>query len=377
MRVLFAGGVTGGHIAPGLALAEKITADVPGSEVLFASVANETEARMIARSGFRLVKVTARTSGAAAAALQMPLAWMKSLRLLASFRPDVVVGLGGASSLGGALAAITARRPLVLLEGNVIPGRTTRRLAPWAAGICCQSEAAAGAIGRASAAFTGSPVRKKIIGARVFAKAAVRQEIFGLDPRRLTVLVVGGSQGAAPINRVMMDAAPKLDAAQVQVVHVAGEDGSPAAANAYRAAGVTAHVLGFFEKMHLAYAAADVAVSRAGAASLAEFAAVGLPAILVPLPHARDDHQRANARLAVEQGWAVMVEQADLDGEAAAALIGKLLAERPHLNKMRANALAAARCDAADVILERLRSLVPRAQRGAEPDAGQRSAAGM
>ena len=138
MRVLFAGGVTGGHIAPGLALAEKITADVPGSEVLFASVANETVARMIARSGFRLVKVAARTSGAAAAALHTPLAWMKSLRLLASFRPDVVVGLGGASSLGGALAAITARRPLVLLEGNVVPGRTTRRLAPWAAGICCR-----------------------------------------------------------------------------------------------------------------------------------------------------------------------------------------------------------------------------------------------
>ena len=377
MRVLFAGGVTGGHIAPGVALAEKITSDVPGSEVLFASVANETETRMIARSGFRLVKVTARTSGAAAAALQTPLAWMRSLRLLASFRPDVVVGLGGAASLGGALAAITARRPLVLLEGNAVPGRTTRRLAPWAAGIYCQSEAAADAIGRASAAFTGGPVRKKIVDARTFARAGVRREIFGLDPGRLTVLVMGGSQGAAPINRVMMDAAPELDAARAQVIHVAGENGSPAVANAYRAAGLTAHVLGFFEKMHLAYAAADVAVSRAGAASLAELAAVGLPAILVPLPHATDDHQRANARLAVGQGWAVMAEQASLDGKTAAALIGKLLADEPHLNKMRASALAAASGDPAGVILERLHALVPRAQRGAEPDAEQRSAAGM
>jgi len=175
----------------------------------------------------------------------------------------------------------------------------------------------------------------------------------------------------------MMDAAPELDAAQAQVIHVAGENDSPAVANAYRAAGLTAHVLGFFEKMHLAYAAADVAVSRAGAASLAELAAVGLPAILVPLPHAQDDHQRANARLAIGQGWAVMAEQASLDGKTAAALIGKLLAEGPHLNKMRASALAAAGGDPAGVILGRLHALVPRAQRGAEPDAEQRSAAGM
>jgi len=385
MKVLFAGGVTGGHIAPGVALAEKITAEMPGSEVIFASVANDTEAQMIARSGFRLMKVADRTSGGAAAAVRLPLTLLKSIRLLASFKPDVVVVLGGSSSVGATLAAITMRKPVVLLEGNVIPGRTTRRLAPWASGVCCQSRAAADALSSGHATFTGGPVRKKITGAQSLTKSNVRREVFGLDPDRLTLLVMGGSQGASPINRVLMDAAPNIDSEQVQIIHVAGNRDLihvagnrdlPVVSNAYRAAGVAAHVLGFYEQMHLAYAAADVAISRAGAASIAELAAVGLPSILVPLPHAKDDHQRANARLAVDQGWAIMVEQADLDGGTAAALIGRLLAEKPYLDKMRANALAAAHHDAADIILGRLHSLSQRGRKGTTSDADQRSAAG-
>ncbi len=376
MKVLFAGGVTGGHIAPGVALAEKITAEVPGSEVVFASVANDTEAQMIARSGFRLVKVADRTSGGAAAAVRLPLTLLKSIRLLASFKPDVVVGLGGSSSVGATLAAITMRKPVVLLEGNAIPGRTTRRLAPWTSGVCCQSRAAVDALSSGYATFTGGPVRKKITGAQTLTKSDVRRDVFGLDPDRLTLLVMGGSQGASPINRVLMDAAPNIDSKQVQVIHVAGNRDLPVVSNAYRAAGVAAHVLGFFEQMHLAYAAADVAISRAGAASIAELAAVGLPSILVPLPHAKDDHQRANARLAVGQGWAIMVEQADLDGGTAAALIGRLLAEKPYLDKMRVSALAAAQRDAADIILGRLHLLSRRGRKGTASDADQRSAAG-
>ncbi len=374
MRVLFAGGATGGHIAPGLALAEKILADLPESVVVFASVANETEQRMIARAGFRLVKVASRTSRAATTALHAPVAWLRSLRLLARFKPDVVVGLGGGSSLGGALAAITARRPLVLLEGNTVPGRTTRRLARWAAAVCCQTPEAADALGPA-AAFTGSPVRRRIIEAPTLGKATVRKDIFGLDADRFTVLVTGGSQGARAVNRAMIDAAAALGAEPVQVIHVAGEADRDDVASAYRAAGVPAHVLGFFERMHLAYAAADVAISRAGAASLAELAAAGLPAMLVPLPHAKDDHQRANARAAARQGWAVVVEQASLDGKAAADLVRRLREEQRQLDDMRTKARAAARLDAADVILDRLRALAQGGRRAA-PIAEQRPAAG-
>ena len=376
MRVLFAGGVTGGHIAPGWALAERIVTDLPGSQVLFAGVANETEHRMIARNGFRLVRVTGRASSRTAAALRMPLAWARSLRHILSFRPDVVVGLGGRASVGPALAAITARTPLVLLEGNAVPGRTVRRLAPWAAEVCCQYQAAADALGTPSAVFTGSPVRRSVAGARTLAKGAVRRQIFDLDPARPTVLVMGGSQGARPLNRALIDAAPMLGAA-IQIIHLAGEQDAPAVENAYRAAGVPALVAGFFERMHLAYAAADVAVSRAGAASLAELAAVGLPAVLVPLPHAADDHQRANARPAAEQGWAVVVEQADLEGEAVAALLRKLRTEDRRLQIMRAAALAAAPDDPAGIILERLRRFERGPRNRSEREAPQRSAAGM
>jgi len=350
MKVVFAGGVTGGHIAPGVALAEKIAALCPGSEVLFASVANKTETRMIAGRGLRLARVAARDSGLASAAVHVPGALLRARRVLASFKPDVVVGLGGGASLGGALAAITMRKPLVLLEQNVIPGRANRRLARWADCVCCQWQSAAAALG-GRAAFTGSPVRTEIISAQTLDKPGAKK-FFGLDPGRPVLLVTGGSQGAGPINAAMMKAAGALARSEVQVLHLAGERDAATLLDAYRAAGLPAHVTSFLETMHLACAAADFAMSRAGATSIAEFAAAGLPAILVPYPQAKDDHQRANALEAARQGWAVMVDQADLAPEDIAALIGKAASEAPQLAQMRQKALASAVTDASDTILD-------------------------
>jgi len=358
MRLLFAGGVTGGHIAPGVALAERVLEDEPGSEVLFASVANATEEQMVARRGLPLVRVSRRPSGLASTAAAAVGAWVRSRRLLASFRPDAVVGLGSGGSLGGALAAVAARRPLVLLEGNVVPGRATRRLARWAAAVCCQWEPTVRTLGP-RARHTGSPVREEITAARDLAKADAKLAL-GLEPARPAILVMGGSQGARPLNRALLEVAPRLAHEGIQLVHLAGEEDAPKLTEAYRTAGVRAHVSGFLGVMHLAYAAADVAVARAGAATLAELAAAGVPAILVPYPHAKDDHQRANARAAAEESWAVVVDPAEWNAETAAALLRRITAERRPLEAMRDRALSAARPRAAEDVLNTVRELCPR-----------------
>jgi len=367
MKVLFAGGVTGGHIAPGVALAERVLRVHPGSEVLFASVANEVEERMIARRGLALTKIAERPTGRAAAALGIPRAWLRARRLFASFRPDVVVGLGAGASLGPAIAAITSRRPLVLLEQNAVPGRTNRWLASRAAQVCCQWECAARKLG-GRAKPTGNPVRSEILEARTLDRAESRK-FFKLDPDVPTLLVMGGSQGAHAINMVMIEAAGRLAGEKIQVIHAAGQADSPTVFHAYRAAALAAHVSSFLETMHLAYAAADLAISRAGATSIAELAVAGLPAILVPYPYAKDDHQRANGRGVAEQGWGVMVDQADLGAKGVAELIKAMLADRAKLSAMRQAALASACEDADEVIVKTLHTLASGAEEAVTEDA--------
>jgi UDP-N-acetylglucosamine--N-acetylmuramyl-(pentapeptide) pyrophosphoryl-undecaprenol N-acetylglucosamine transferase len=344
MRIAFAGGVTGGHIAPGVALAEKVLESSPGSDVLFAGVDNRVERRMIVRRGLRLVGVSDRRGKAG-----VPGALVRSCRLFRSFRPDAVVGLGGVASAGPLSAGLLMRTPLVLMEQNVIPGRTNRWLARWARRICCQWPEAARRLGPAAVA-TGSPVRSEIHAARNRDKADARAEL-GLAPGRTTLLVLGGSQGAHAINGFLMGAAARL-AKRVQVVHAAGPADRPAVAQAYGAAGMKASVAGFFDEMDTAYAAADLAVSRAGALSIAELACAGVPAVLVPYPSARDDHQRANARAAAEQGWAVMADEPLLDPGGLASRVEGLLEADGRLDEMRDKATASACTSAEQVVFD-------------------------
>lgn len=361
MNVLFAGGVTGGHIAPGVALAERIVREEPGAQILFASVANDVEERMIVRRGFRLVKVAERRPGRAAAAVEVARAWLRARRVLASFQPDVVIGLGGGASVGTALAAILKNRPLFLLEQNAVPGRANRWLASRAAHVFCQWEAAATALGD-HAAFTGSPVRTEITAARSLDRRTARRERFGLDPDTPTLLVMGGSQGAHAINLAMMQAAAKL-AGRLQVIHIAGERDNPTLFHAYEAAGLPAHVSSFCEDMHLAYAAADFALSRAGATSIAELNAACVPSILVPYPYARDDHQRANARAAAAQGWATVIDPTELTAGRVVREVRQMLARPETIEKMRARAAAAAESDPAERIIGFLREICAKTEK--------------
>jgi UDP-N-acetylglucosamine--N-acetylmuramyl-(pentapeptide) pyrophosphoryl-undecaprenol N-acetylglucosamine transferase len=209
-------------------------------------------------------------------------------------------------------------------------------------------------------------VRDAIIDAATLDKADARRRHFGLDPLLPTLLVMGGSQGAHALNVTMMRAAGAF-AGRIQVIHLAGEADSDAVFHAYGAAGLRSHVSSFFDAMEFAYGASDLALSRAGALSIAELAAAGVPAILVPLPHAKDDHQRANARAAERLGGCIMIDQTEFDAARAVELIGGILADRPRLDAMRRCALESVRGDAAESIIRILSALADRRAPAAEP----------
>ena len=355
MKVCFAGGVTGGHISPGVALAEKVIQ--AGGDAIFASVGNETEERMIKRRGLRLIKIGERNPNMAAMALNAPSTLFRARRLLTEFGPDVVVGLGGGASLGAGISAAMMSKPLVLLEQNVTPGRANKMLARWACLVCCQWENTARAFnGRGR--YTGSPIRTEIQRAALIDKREARC-FFGLHPDVLTLLVMGGSQGATAINRTMMHAAAKL-AGRTQVIHLAGDKDAGPLREHYRNCRLEAHVTTFFETMEFAYAAADIAISRAGATSLAELAAAAVPTILVPYPFAKDDHQRANARAAAEQKWAILMEQCEFTPEALTVLLETTLNYSARLTAMKERAQAWSKPDSADQILNLLEAVVER-----------------
>jgi len=356
MRVCFAGGVTGGHIAPGVALAEHVVE--LGGEAVFASVGNDTEERMITRRGLRLIKIGERTSSMAGIAFNAPSTLFRARRLITDFGPDVIVGLGGGASLGAGICAAMMSRPLVLLEQNVTPGRANRMLSRWACLACCQWEHTVHEFsGRGR--YTGSPVRSQIQRAVLIDKAEARV-FFGLRPDVMTLLVMGGSQGATAINRTLMHAANTL-AGRIQIIHLAGDRDAAPLREHYRNCRLDAHVTTFFETMEFAYAAADIAISRAGATSLAELASAAVPTILVPYPFAKDDHQRANARAAAEQKWAVFMEQYEFTPESLTGLLDATLRYPARLASMRERALAWSKPDAADNILNLLHAVIERA----------------
>lgn len=238
-----------------------------------------------------------------------------------SWRPDAVVGMGGYLTLPAALAGVARGIPVVLHESNAVLGLANRLCKPLSAHVALGLPPADGTVGT----LTGTPLRPELLE-RGDAKAARRD--LGLDPDLPTVLVVGGSQGARALNLLAPAAlAAARDAAgPLQALHLSGKSAEAEARAAYAAAGVPAVVLGYLESMERAYAAADLAVCRAGASTLAELAAQRLPALLVPYPHAAGAHQDANARALEAAGAARRLPEAGLDAPRLGAAVAAVLA---------------------------------------------------
>jgi UDP-N-acetylglucosamine--N-acetylmuramyl-(pentapeptide) pyrophosphoryl-undecaprenol N-acetylglucosamine transferase len=351
--VVIAGGGTGGHLYPGIAVARELRARVPDVIVSFAGTARGIEARVIPREGFPLdlirtgglkgKSITDRVRGLAL----LPLGGADAWALLSRRSPDLVIGVGGYSS--GPVVALAAARgiPTLVLEQNAVPGFTNRMLARVV-------RAAAVTYDRTVPYFkgkgfvSGNPVRPAFFDSGA-ASADDRHDA----PVR--VLIFGGSQGAHAINVAAVEAAPRLarTAVRLTVTHQTGERDLEMVREGYRRAGLAARVEPFLFEMDREMSAAHVIVCRAGATTLAEIAAAGRAAVLVPLPTATDDHQRKNAEVLAMSGAAEVIDQRDLTGERLATSILALAGDRNRRERMAAAARDLAKPDAARVIVDR------------------------
>jgi len=352
-RIVIAGGGTGGHLYPGLALADVLAAR--SVEVTFVGTAGGIEARVVPEAGFalRLLPGSQLRGGGPLRALVGGARALRgiaqALGLLGTLRPGLVVGVGGYASVAVVVAARLRRIPVVLLEQNVVPGAATRLLARFARCICLGFAEAAGRLPAGRTVHTGNPVR-----------AAVARVTPGPARAQPGLLVFGGSAGARRLNQATIEALRLLGSSghAVQLMHQTGAADVESVRAAYAEAGVAARVEPFIADMGEAYAAADVVVARAGAMTCAELTAVGLPSILVPYPHAADDHQRRNAEVLVAAGAAEMILDPELDGAGLAAGLARLLDDRERRAAMAARARALGRPDAAErVAAECLRVL--------------------
>jgi UDP-N-acetylglucosamine--N-acetylmuramyl-(pentapeptide) pyrophosphoryl-undecaprenol N-acetylglucosamine transferase len=353
LSVLIAGGGTGGHLYPGIAVARELLSRVPGARVAFVGTAAGIEARVVPREGFELE--TIRSAGLKGKSLQslargmglLPMSALDAWQVLSRRTPSVVIGVGGYSS--GPVVALAAARgiPTLLMEQNAVPGLTNRMLAPLVRSAAVTYDEAMRFFG-AKAFVAGNPVRPEF-----FEDEGTHDEHEGTR-----VLVFGGSQGAHAINMAMVEAAARLaHAPGVAITHQTGERDLDAVRDGYARAGLQARVEPFLYQMDREMKAADIVVSRAGATTLAELTAAGRPSILIPLPTATDDHQRKNAEALVRHGAAQMIEQRGLTGERLAAEILALAGDAARRRAMSDAARRLARPDAARVIVDKVVAL--------------------
>jgi UDP-N-acetylglucosamine--N-acetylmuramyl-(pentapeptide) pyrophosphoryl-undecaprenol N-acetylglucosamine transferase len=359
LSIVIAGGGTGGHLYPGVAVARALLARVPDARVSFAGTARGIEARVVPQEGFELDLIRAAgLKGKSLGALWrglflLPAGLLDAWGLLSRRQPHVVIGVGGYSSGPVVLLAALRGRPTMVLEQNAVPGLTNRWLARVVRSAAVTYEGTRTYF-RGKAFVSGNPVRPE------FMIGGQGERPAGRPPR---LLVLGGSQGAHAINVAVAAAVAEWTRRLpgLSIVHQTGTRDVDAIRRAYADAGVTAVVEPFLDRVADVMRDADIVISRAGATTLAELAALGVPAVLVPFPAATDDHQRKNAEALVQVGAAHLVLEHTLSTpaghQAFADLVLRVLTAREEREAMRRQMAATARLDAADRIVDRVLEL--------------------
>jgi UDP-N-acetylglucosamine--N-acetylmuramyl-(pentapeptide) pyrophosphoryl-undecaprenol N-acetylglucosamine transferase len=354
LGVVIAGGGTGGHIFPGIALAEAFQEMNPASRILFAGTGNPLETEAIRRTPFEHRAISAgglKGRGLirkAVALVKVTIGLVESFALLRTLKPDLVIGVGGYVSGPMVLAASLLRITCVLQEQNVLPGITNRMLTPLVCRIFAAFPDTRGKGFQKKMAVMGNPVRKEFLRSL----DALENGEVGAAKDRFSVLVVGGSQGARGINDAVIKALDHLPLERMEFVHQTGVNELPSIRSAYRARDAMATVEAFFVDIANRYRAADLVICRSGATTVAEVTAMGKPAVFVPFPFAADDHQRLNALSLVEQGAAEMILERDLTGELLAERISHYQRHPAALAAMADRAKAFGKPDAARRIVE-------------------------
>ena len=341
--ILIMAGGTGGHIFPGLAVAEQMRA--AGWDVVWMGARGGMEERLVPKHGYRTAWIRAKAARGKGLLQKLLLpanllySFWESARYIRSLKPSVVLGLGGYVAFPGGMMASLLNRPLALHEQNAIAGLANRVLAHVSDKVMVAFPDAL-----KGGEWTGNPVRSEI------AAMAPPEKRFQGRQGELRILVVGGSLGAQALNEAMPKALALLDEKPL-VVHQAGEKHIEQLRANYAAAGVQGELVAFIDDMARRYAEADLVVCRAGAVTIAELSAGGVASILVPFPHAVDDHQSANARFLSERGAAILIQQRDLSSEKLAALLRSL--DRQKLLDMAKKARALGKPEAAQIVARR------------------------
>jgi UDP-N-acetylglucosamine--N-acetylmuramyl-(pentapeptide) pyrophosphoryl-undecaprenol N-acetylglucosamine transferase len=353
MNAVIACGGTGGHLFPGLAVAE-VLRDRGHQVMLFIS---EKEIDALALSGwpdlrFEKLPTIGLPSLYSPAILGFVRRFYESLSLsrgiYRKFKPHVILGMGGFTSTAPVLAGRMRGIATFIHESNAIPGKANRMTARLVRAVLLGFKECAPFFPKVRTEITGTPIRAAL---KPMDRAAAREKL-GLRPDLPTLLVMGGSQGASGINQAMIKAIPSLKDVPLQLIHLAGTRDEQLVAENYRRENVTAHVAAFHHHMEEAYSAADLAIARSGAASLAEIAAFSLPSILIPFPYAADDHQTRNAEIFARADAAIVLKQSELSGELLALKIRELIGDPVRLRRMSEKCSKLAPKNAAGLVVE-------------------------
>ncbi|MDB4961523.1 MAG: UDP-N-acetylglucosamine--N-acetylmuramyl-(pentapeptide) pyrophosphoryl-undecaprenol [Myxococcales bacterium] len=352
MRLLIAGGGTGGHLFPGVAIAEEARARDPQAAIRFVGTARGIEARVLPELGWELDLIevsglkTVGTMGALRGMVRLPKALLQARKVIRAFKPDAVVGVGGYASGPVVMMAKLAGIPTAICEQNSIPGLTNKILGRMVRAVFLSFEESRRFFAPKKILMTGNPVRRDLL-ARLLGP--------GSQPTTDTVhvLVCGGSLGAVAVNELAAQALIALSATtRLSIVHQTGEKGLDDTVKRYAAAGITADCRAFIKDMASAYLAADVIVGRAGATTVAELAIAGKPAIFIPYPFAADNHQEINAREMATAGAALMFKQSELTADKLADALRPLLVDPAKREAMGAAMKALAKPQAAAAVVD-------------------------
>jgi UDP-N-acetylglucosamine--N-acetylmuramyl-(pentapeptide) pyrophosphoryl-undecaprenol N-acetylglucosamine transferase len=362
-HVLIAGGGTGGHLFPGLAVAQVIKKQYRNVEVRFLGTERGIEARVVPREGFELLTVPVRGFPRHGLGRQIQAAWaflasiFVTWRHFMRWRPDVILGTGGYASAPAVLVGRIMRIPIVLQEQNSVPGVVNRWMSSVATEVHINFAGSRIHFKRRDhLRLTGNPLRPSLF--RGNRQRAFKR--FGLSPERRTVVVIGGSRGARRLNEAVAGALLELPKSlEVQFLIQTGREDHEAIAARVESAPFPTSVHAFLNNVEDAYTVADLIICRAGAMTLSEITACGIPSILVPYPHATNNHQEANAREMVDRGASVMILDAELDASRLASQLQDLLGDNLKLRRMATNAHGSARYEGAERLAAALAALAP------------------
>lgn len=375
MKVIIAGGGTGGHLFPAVAIAQEFKMKDNSARMLFVGTEKGIESRVVPREGFEIRFISAEGLKGRGifkkvkSICKLPIGIMQSIKILKDYKPDIVIGVGGYASGPIGIASVLLGYPLVIQEQNLFPGVTNKILGRFADLIFTSFEEAEKFFNKEKVHLTGNPIRKGIAESESEDKEfelKFHAKVSNLKPLKFTLLIFGGSQGAHSINKAMVDGLEYLAKFKdsIFIIHQTGVTELEFVKKFYEKIGFESEVVPFIHNMADSYKKADLIICRAGATTISEITACGKAAVLIPFPFAANNHQEMNARILKENGAAEMIIEKDLNGEMLANKILFLMQSRTRLLEMERESKKMGKPDAAKEIVEYCHKLVKEGGKG-------------